>query len=437
MLKTLKEMQERGIFKLIPSSDLDIDTFIKGATTEDEIISNLLSIQRYIKKLNDEYTYTCNVPTSQYISDFCDKFQFTMFDMNINSEKLNGNVCVKDIDFNQGGVATFGISSEDSINFTIQERKLIKLINHYYIKLKSSETNITERFYIPLEVLKTLYPEGVNHLVLKTSIEETCTQLNKKKVYWDMANTRYNKSKSLEKKKLNSGESESLVDITILYLPRTHKTNKKDGYVNSILGIFLNVTNFMKLRYEIKHIGNIFPSNAFRSKYLDFVITEKVVYQLNLNTRKNNGKLGKLEQQRLPDKVIDEISSKLKTSYKKTLADLTRELYYYDKGVQTVDTYFSKICNEPNSRRRILEVIDSIARVALMLYNNNHNCKLAICCRNKLIHVLTTNKDSKIVETLDGNIISERILNTIGKSSSNGQILKFLRDGEISIYIRL
>lgn len=104
MLNILKEMQSKGIFKLLAYSAKDIDTLIKNATTETEIIQHLTEIQNYIKQLNDEYTYTYNVTTNKHISDFCDKFQFTMFDMDVNSTKLNGSVYTKDIDFNQGGV---------------------------------------------------------------------------------------------------------------------------------------------------------------------------------------------------------------------------------------------------------------------------------------------------------------------------------------------
>lgn len=437
MLNTLKEMQAKGIFKLIPYSTMDVDTFIKNATTENEIISNLSSIQDYIKKLDDEYTYVYDIPTNKYISDFCDKFQFTMFDMYNNSVKINGIVNKIDIDFNGGGIATFGIYSDDSIKFTIHERKLIKLINHHYIKLKAIENNNPERIYIPLEVLKSIYPVGVNHLELKTSIEETCKKLNSKQIYWDMDNTKYNKTKNLEKKKLNIGKEESLVNITILYLPRLHKTNKSNGYVNSIMGIICEVNNFMKLRYELKHIGNEFPTEALRSKYLDYVITEKIVFYLNLTNRKNTGKLKTLETQKLPNTVKDQITSKLSKEYQKALVDLTRELYYYDKEEQTSDTYFSKICNEPNSKRRIIEVINSIARVALLLYNCNHDYILKLYCRNKHIAVLTGNKDTKLVEVRDGEIIYEQISNSISKNLSKGQIIKFLRAGEISIRIRL
>lgn len=290
-----------------------------------------------------------------------------------------------------------------------------------------------EYFYIPLETLKLLYSNGVNHLELRNSIEETCKKLNNKQIYWDMTNTKYYVSKHLDSKKLDTSEAESLVDITILYLPRLNKTNKKDGYVNSIVCIICKVNKFMKLRYELKHIGNTFPTETLHSKYLDYIIMEKIIYQLNLKSKKRKGKLKTLETQKLPDKAKDEITAALNNTFKKTLVDLTMELYYYDKDIQSSDIYFFKICNEPNFKRRFIEIINSIARVALMLYSSNYNYKLTLYCRNKYINVLTRSKDGKSVEIIDGEKIYEQIESICNKQLSKGKVNRFFRAGEIGI----
>lgn len=434
MLKTLKEMQEKGVFKLISYSDMDLDAFINNATSEEEIEQNLSIIQNYIKNLDSEYSYIYNVPISKHISDFCDKFQFTMFDMYTSNLITKGTIYEKDLNFNKGGICKFGISSNDNVKFTIQERKLLKLINHHYIKLREKNNN-SDIIYIPLDKLKSIYAVDVNNLAFRNSIVETCIKLNNKQVYWDMENTKYYKTKDLKHKKLSRGNKEKLVDITILYLPRLHQKNK-NGYVNSIMGIICNVNNFMKLRYEIKHIGNDFPTDSLRCKYLDFVIMEKIIFQLNLNNRKNSGKLKTLEERNLPDKVKDEITFKIKNEYKKTLVDLTRELYYYDNGEQIFETYFSKICNEPNSKRRIVEIINSLARVALLLYENNHLC-IKLYIKNKLVNIITKSKSDTSIEVIDGKKIYDNISNLINKDLYRGQVIKFLRDGEIGVYIKL
>lgn len=428
MLKIIKEMQSKGVFSLLPT-EKDLSNIIKNINDGVELNSTLCIIQNYIKSLDLEYKYIYDVSLNRSLQDFCDKFQFEMFDMYTSKQITKGTIYEKNLSFNKAGECKFGISSDEDVKFTLYERKLLKIINHYYINLKTNEKYKDNDFvYIPIDKLKLMFLENINSLVFRNIIIETCERLNSKKIYWSMVNTIYSKTKDLKKKKILNGENDKIVDITILYLPRNHKTNKQ-GYVNSILGIICKISNFMKLRYELKHIDNSFPMCALRYKYLDFIIIEKLVFLNHIYKIKNSAKLKTLENKRLKVKVKNEIISTIHHTYIKSLTDLTREIYYYEDQ-QTSITYFTKICNEPNSKRRLIEILDSISRVANILYKHD-KCVIEIIVRNKTIKIISENK------ILNGNDIFNEILKIIGKITIKGQVVKFFRDGEIALKITL
>ena len=432
MLEILKEMQRKGVFKLFPC-DEDIEGMIQDAVSDAEIIPKLKPIQDYIKSLDVKLKLDYDVPINKEISDFYDKFQYTIYDMYIGGVIKDPKKCIyqKELDFGKNvGNGAFGISSELSIKFTLEERKLFKLINHYYIKLRSNEYYKNDLIYIPFEKLKLIYANDVNNYLLKTSIVETCTNLNAKQVYWNMENTRYNKTKKLREHKLSVVKGDGLVDITIIYNPREHAAGI-DGKVNTIKGILCRVTNFMKLRYEIKQISNSFPTECLRSKYLDFVLMDKLIFRLNLANANNAPRIKKVQSQSTPKKINEAINKKIVSKYIVNLVDLSREIYYYDNEQSSTD-YFSKMLSEPNVKRRLLEFIGSLANVALMLRGSTNSYATYISFRGKA--VMLYSKDRKSVPAKD---IYEEILNILGNRETKGKVFKFFQDGEISLKIKL
>lgn len=428
MLSVLKEMNDKGVFTLLGIEN-DLNNIIKNINSEEGLSSFLPNIQKYIKSLDVEYKYIYDISLNKNLQDFCDKFQFEMFNLYASRVITKGFIYEKNISFNKAGECKFGISSDIDVKFTLYERKLLKIINHYYINLRADEKYKDSNFvYIPISKLKLMFLENINSLALRNVIIETCKRLNSKKVYWNMNNTMYSKTKELKKKKILNGDNEKIVDITILYLPRNHKNNKQ-GYVNSILGIICKISNFMKLRYELKHIDNNFPVSALKSAYLDFVIIEKLVFLNHIYKIKNSAKLKVLDNKKIRVKVKNEIISTIRHTYVKSLADLTREIYFYDNQ-QSLITYFTKICNEPNSKRRLTEVLDSISRVSYILCRCN-KCVVEIIVRNKVVKIISENK------IINGKGICNEILTIVGKRATKGQVIKFFKNGEIAIKITL
>lgn len=426
MLKTLKEMQQRGVFKLFPN-DTDINGLITNAKSDEDIKSHLPIIQTYIKNLDIQYTLKYDVSINPSISDFCDKFQYTMFDMYMDSTITNGYIYEKDISYGSAGVGKFAISSDDSIKFTLLERKLIKLINHYYIKLKSTDHFTDEYFYIPLNKLKSMYVPDTNNLVLKESLIETCDKLNNKKVYWNMSPTQYANHKKFKEQKLVVGKNENLVDITIIYQPREHEKGI-DGKVNTIKGILCKINKFMELRYLLRQISNDFPAECLRKNYLDFVIMEKIIYQLNIINANNAKRIKVLEDPKTVKAVKDVVKKKVKNQYKKKLVDLASELYYYDTE-QTSKDYFTMILTEPNSKRRIMELLNSLISVAQLLDSHNKQA-LSIIVKKKAISLFDGSSKLKKPD-----VVYNEMLDVINKREQRGQVLRYLRDGEIEIII--
>lgn len=432
MLETLKQMQVKGIFKLFPS-DLDIDTLVNNANTEEDIKNYLKEIQDYIKSLDVKYRLDYGITIGNTLSDFSDKFQYEMFNMYIGGIIKDPKVQIhqKDISFgDKAGTGVFGISSETGVKFSIEERKLLKLINHYYIKLKSNGNFNDSQFYIPFDNLKLMYVEDVNNLLLKTSITETCSRLNDKLVYWNMENTRYNQSKKLKDKKLSVIKGDKLVDITVIYQPREHAKGI-DGKVFTIKGILCKITSFMKLRYEIKQIYNYFPTKCLRSKYLDFAIMEKTSYHLNILTATNAPRIRQLQNDKTPKKLKQVLDNNLVSRYKVSLVDLARSIYYYD-AEQTSTDYFSKMLNEPNVKRRLVEFIGAVVNVCLMI-SSTHNYKgSGILLNGKAVKILDDKKNRISTEE-----IYNEILNMINSRERKGQVFKHFSDGELFMVIKM
>lgn len=333
MLDALMTMQKEGFFKLIPNNELD--TAVRKLKNNDDLELIYDDIQNYLKNLYDELYYKSNVKLGNAISDFEDKFSYEMFEMPFADKKLLNGVYQKEITYGEAGNFSFGIEMLTA-KFTLEEQKLLKLINHYYISLMGTKTYTANYFFIPLESLRLIFPK-VNNMKLKEKLIKTCTELSSKKVYWDFNKTRYRKD--LEKEQLNVGNKEAIVDINVFYYPKKNK-NGVNGESVEIKGIVCNISKFMKLRYSLKQISNRFPLNSFQCNYLGFIIASKIDYRLNTMKIGND--------------------KKKQYVYEKNLRDLISEIYLYRNGEMISNTYRFQITNEPNSKTNILKLLEAI-----------------------------------------------------------------------------
>ena len=343
MLETLKEMQKQGIFKLLPNDDLDVT--ISSSSSSADIVLVYDSIQKYLKKLSRELAYKHNVDLGRTLSDFSDKFSYEMFDMAFTCTNHSNGIYQKEITYGEAGNGSFGIEMFNA-TFNLEERKLLKLLNHYYISLINKENFADDYYFIPFDSLRLIFPK-VNNIKLKEKIIDTCNRLNSKVVYWDFSKTRYNKK--LEQCKLNTGKKEKIVDLSILYFPKKNK-NGINGEAIEIKGIICRINKFMKLRFELKQISNRFPVESLGCNYLSFVIAEKMDYRFNMMKLGNKNAL---------------------TEYDKDLRDLTDEIYLYRNREQQRETYLFQIANEPNSKDSILNLLEAITTVLNNLLENN------------------------------------------------------------------
>ena len=343
MLQTLKTMQKQDIFKLFPNDDLG--NYIKNAHTDDDVEPIYDDIQRYLKDMDRRLTHLHSVSLVSHVSDFSDKLSYEMFDMRFTYSKCsNGSIYQKEITYGKAGNFDFGIEMFNS-TFSLNERKLLKLINHYYISLMSKNTFEDDYFYIPLASLKYVFTNK-NNFKMKEDIVSTCEDINRKTIYWDFSKTRY--KKKLDASKLCIGQKEKLVDINILYLPKKNKSGI-DGKSVEIKGIICKISNFMKMRYSLKQISNRFPVKSLGLDYLGFAIAEKIDYRLNMLNFSDTKK-----------KKYSKENSNVKTEYLKNLRELLDEIYVYKHGKQQRDTYLSIIFNEPNSQQSIIKFIDAL-----------------------------------------------------------------------------
>ncbi len=332
MLEVLKIMQKQGIFKLFPNDNLD--QFISLAINESDITSQYNSIKKYLKNLISHLSYEHNVTLSRTISDFEDKFSYEMFDMACTCTNFSNGIYQKEIRYGKAGNGTIGIDMFNA-TFTLEERKLLKIINHYYISLMNKDGFHEDYFFIPMETIKLIFPK-VNSKNLKKKIIDTCTRLNNKTIYWDLSKTQY--SKKCISKNLNVGIKERLLDINILYFPILNK-NSADGVAIEIKGIICRISKFMKLRFDLQQISNRFPIENMSCDYLTFIVAEKIDYRLHML------KVG---------------TDKKKSNYKGNIRNLVEDIYVCCTKDQQRDNYLSKILNEPNSKDSILKLLKAI-----------------------------------------------------------------------------
>lgn len=453
VLEILKEMQAQGIFELSPSDD-DLDTIIHNAKSYDDIECYYQKIQDYIKLLDVELQHNYNVPIAGTLSDFCDKFHYELFDIfytNNDVFKKNTKISMdtliknakssyisnipkngiyeKDIDFKSAGIGLFGLSSIDDVRFKLEERKLYKLINHYYIKLKSKEYFQDDIFYIPFNQLKSMFVSGPNNKDVKDTLIDTCNRLNNKRVYWDMSNTKYHSELG---KNLNKCKDVKLVDVVIIYQPRKHEKGI-NGEVYTIKGILCRVNNFMKMRYMLRQISNDFPTPCLRAKYLEFIIAEKITYHLHLLNGGNNKRTKTITDGKLRSGARKAIQKNIKDYFVKSISNLATEIHYYDTE-QSAKSYFARIIlNSSKAKERIEDLIKAIVNVSWYLVNNenfNYQCEITVNNKSVKLFYMPSYKPRKAQE------IYNEILHTIDSRAQRGRVLEFFKAGDIKLKIK-
>lgn len=413
MVDTIKIMQKQGIFKLFPNDNLD--QLITLASSESDITSQYDSIKRYLKNLIDYLSYEHNVVLGGKISDFKDKFSYEMFDMVSTCTNNSNGIYQKETSYGKAGNASIGIDMFNA-SFSLEERKLLKLINHYYISLMNKDGFHEEYFFIPMEALKLVFPK-VNSPMLKKKIIDACTRLNSKTIYWDFSKTKYNKRSIFNN--LNVGNKEKLLDINILYFPTLNK-NSSNGVAIEIKGIICRISKFMRLRFKLGQISNRFPIENMSCNYLAFIIAEKIDYRLHMLKIGTGNKKG---------------------DYKVDLRDLTEEIYVYYNHKQQRDTYLSRILNEPNSKDNILKLFEAIITVLNNLSNAYIPFVPILKVKNleiKLDRYLASFKTITNRNELDEllNDIYSNIIKTAKMTSKAAPVRHLIKTGNLALIMR-
>lgn len=399
MLKKLKEMQQFNVFKLQPY-DIDLDTIIAEAKNEEDIKGHLEEIKDYVKELDRTYSIDYNVPIGTTIYDFNDKFSYELFEIYLAPINAKTGIHHKETSFGRKcGNGYLGLSSSNT-SFNLLERKLLKIVNHYYINLKGMPTFKDNVFYIPMKQLARMFTDGINKNVIKSSIIDTIGRLNEKKIYYDLSKTYYCKSTKdremkIKDRKLHSCNGEPLLALCPFYQPR--------GKYLSLTGIVCKVNKLMQLRYTLKQISSYYPSALLSNNYLSFVIASKMVYHMNMKTNKKKGYI------------------------KKELSSLLGELYEYNKDKQLSTTYLKIMRDDRHKPREQLKLLSSLVDIAAAFATNGS--------ASPSLYLLIDNKKIRLIDKLGNPRTAEEVYNDIFKilSTQNykGDVLSAIIIGRI------
>lgn len=412
MLDVLKDMQKQGIFKLLPNENLD--DAICRVTTPVDIDVLYDSIQKYLKRLYNDLKYRHNITLGSTLSDFKDKFSYVMYDMPFRCTNHSNGIYQSEITLGEAGNGSFGIGMLSS-KFNLEEMKLIKLINHYFISLSNKSSFSDDYIFIPIDTLRLIFPK-VNNIKLKEKIISTCKLLNSKSLYWDLSKTRY--VDKLKEGKLYSGNNERLVSINILFFPKKNK-NGVNGEATEIKGIICRTTNFMKMRLVLGQISNRLPIGCLNCNYLSFMISEKIDYRLNM---------------------IKQGSKKKKNdnNFDKKLRDLLDEIYLYRNNSMQSDTYLYQIMNEVNSKANIFKIFEAIITSLNNLSNNIDLTPLLIVKGKKIKLVKYMDRinnagSSEVYNAIDD--LYEEIDNSADAAFNQAKVMRLIANGHISLMI--
>ena len=419
MFDVIKKMQKQGIFKLLPNDGLD--DAISKITTPEQVDALYNSIQKYLKKLYNELSYIHNVDLGSTLSDFKDKFSFIMYDIPFRKDfNLTNGIYQSEIDLGTALKGSFGISALDS-TFNLEELKLLKLINHYYITLSNKNGFTSDYIFIPIDTLKLMFPK-VNNIKLKEKIIKTSEFLSSKTIYWNLTKTNY--AKKDDGKDLYVGNKEKLVDINILFFPKKNK-NGVNGEALEVKGIICRITKFMKLRKNaFKQISNRFPIDALKANYLSFMISEKIDYRLNMikqgSKKKNND-----------------------TNYDTKLRDLLDSIYLYKDNKVQSDTYLYQIMNEVNSKANIYKILEAIITSLNNLSNNIEFTPLLVITHKKkkinltkyMVDLSNASNSNECFNVIDK--LYEEIIKLSDTCFNQAEVMQLIKNGHISLVLDL
>lgn len=337
MLNTLKTMQKQGVFEF-NSFGKSLNEVIEKAQSLDGLSNCMKDVKRYITDLEKTLSISYNVSVGNTINDFYDKIYFELFEMYLAPCSAKTKLYQKKVSYGKAGDFILGLKSNklDDVKFTLEERKLLKLINHYYIILAGQNRITDDYFYIPAKQLSIIFSPGINHKVVKDAIISNCERLRDKRVEWDFTKTTY--MKRFTSKSLSQGKNIRLANIIPLYLPTGDKVQ--------FMGIICKVNKFMKLRYELGQISSSFPTSILQGSYLEFIIAEKVVFHMRLSKNKRNG------------------------SFSKTLSDMANEIYYYTKKGQCYYSYLTALREDKHKPRELKKFLEAFTKVASAFKSN-------------------------------------------------------------------
>ena len=402
MLENLKQMCQQEFFKRLPC-DINLDNIIKEAKTYEDIEPYIDTIKLYIKDAINDIESNHIVTIGKTICDFYDKFSYELYEMYLAPASARSNVHTKEFKYGNAGPASLGLRSSD-IKFSLCERKLMKIINHHFITLKADDYYRNEDFFVPYDHLKLMFSDGINHQVVKETIIETCNRISEKEVFWDFKSTKYAKTKHLTVDGLESCKGDKLVDITIVYQPRTKQSA-------TMKGIICRVNKFMKLRYALKQINNYFPTTSLRRDYLDFVIADRLLYHMNLQRGS-------------------------KINYKIDLSKLAKQIYAYKDKEQLTRDLYNVIGNDDHKPAQQLYYLRALSNVAEDYSTNmSINYRFNLHIDNGIIIPLLTNYNSS---RNPEHIINEIKIAIHGKDDLQ-RIFRYmnLKDKDLSVYDKI
>lgn len=341
VLEVFKEMQEKGIFTMLrPDNNLDI--LIKNAVTYNDIAKEIPTIKEYVKDLEFELSTSFNVSISENLSDFNDKIQDEIYNIYLEAQEVKTKIYQKELDNGQHvGISTLGLKNRNAdknndvdVRFTLEERKILKLINHYYLSLNPKKNDVTY-FFIPMNQLKIIFKNTCNHKLIKDSVIVNCKRLQNKVVYWNYSKTAFAKSKKLIDKRLDISKGSSLVNITLLFAPYDKNNNLE------LRGIACKVNKFMKLRLALNQFSNLFPTRAIKANYLEYVMISKMIYLMSMSTNKKRGYV------------------------KINLANQLKTIYTLNKSVPSTSNYLSFIRKDDHKPRELKRFMQALIDIAL------------------------------------------------------------------------
>lgn len=335
ILEVFKEMQKKDVFTILVSGK-DLNTLIQNAETYDDIASSIQDIKDYIKHLDKRLKPKASIDV--VLGGFYDKFQYHLYDMFMAPFNQKEQMYILEEDYGDNSPITICLKANDP-KFTLEERKLLKLINHYYIKMEDRNNKM---FYIPITDLKRMFPEGTNHNKAKNDIITACERISDKRVSWNFSKTRYattnyKKKHNLKELKLDIGKNVKLANIIPVY------SQCDKDYNMELKGIICKVNKFLELRLWLHQISYRFPTEALRGK-LSYYVTDLLTYTMHMN--KNQGEISK------------------------TIKGIASNLYCDRDGTPTTTNYWDIISDDKHKPRQLLYLLEALSNTAYYLSLN-------------------------------------------------------------------